>query len=195
MLTGFYCFCFSQMVPRSFVKKYGKDLANPVILKVPHGPKWKVSWIKRDNDIWFKRGWEGFAQHYSLSHGHFLVFKYDKGGSDFFQVMIFDKSASEVDYWSKRCSTGDGEKSSEQFEDGEKSSDFVELLDDDDDDYEFSEGSRSPLPRKKRMKTNADRDDDDGLFQRRKPEKRKISLGLESTHQKGTKEFFFYFPP
>ncbi|KAK7308457.1 hypothetical protein VNO77_42063 [Canavalia gladiata] len=84
------------MIPRSFVKQYGKELSNPVIIRLPNGDKWEVCWTKRDNDIWFQKGWEKFAQHYSLSHGHFLVFRYERGFH--FHVLIFKESALEIDY-------------------------------------------------------------------------------------------------
>ncbi|KAJ1440369.1 DNA-binding barrel domain superfamily [Sesbania bispinosa] len=44
------------MIPRSFVKRYGKELSSPVTLMLPNSPKWKVSLIKRDHDILFQKG-------------------------------------------------------------------------------------------------------------------------------------------
>nr|KYP41676.1 B3 domain-containing protein At1g49475 family [Cajanus cajan] len=119
------------MIPRSFVKRYGEELLNPVMLKLPNGAKWEVHWTKCDHDdIYFEKGWENFAKHYSLSNGHFLVFRYE-GGSQF-QVLIFDGSALEIDYPTSNSSTHHAEGTNTSHED-------VEEIDDD-----------SPLPRKQK---------------------------------------------
>ncbi|KAK6258455.1 hypothetical protein SCA6_012929 [Theobroma cacao] len=82
--------------PRKFVTKYGDSLSSPVLLMVPSGSTWHVELIKSDGDVWLQNGWKEFAEHYSLKHGHFLVFKYQ--GDCNFQVLIFDMSASEIEY-------------------------------------------------------------------------------------------------
>ncbi|KAK7273673.1 hypothetical protein RIF29_14732 [Crotalaria pallida] len=102
------------------MKQYGKELSNPVLLRLPNGVKWKVDWTKRDGDIWFQKLWKAFAQYYPLSFGHFLVFRYE--GRSNFQVLIFDTSALEIDYSSIRC-TNEGEGTNKHHED-------VEILDD-----------------------------------------------------------------
>lgn len=87
---------FLQRFPRKFVTKYGDSLSSPVLLMVPSGSTWHVELIKSDGDVWLQNGWKEFAEHYSLKHGHFLVFKYQ--GDCNFQVLIFDMSASEIEY-------------------------------------------------------------------------------------------------
>ncbi|KAF1863653.1 hypothetical protein Lal_00030724 [Lupinus albus] len=95
-------------IPRSFVKQYGKELSNPVILRLPNGVKWKVNWIKHDSgDVWFQKLWERFAHSYSLSFGHFLIFRYE--GRSNFQVLVFDISAVEIDYSSIKSTYEDVE--------------------------------------------------------------------------------------
>ncbi|XP_056175461.1 B3 domain-containing transcription factor VRN1-like [Syzygium oleosum] len=46
--------------------------------------------------VWLCKGWRKFMEHYSIDHGHLIVFKYE--GDSIFRVIIFDKSASEIDY-------------------------------------------------------------------------------------------------
>ncbi|XP_065871971.1 B3 domain-containing protein REM5-like [Euphorbia lathyris] len=84
-------------IPRKFVKSFGDYLSNPVILKVPSGQKWKVDVVKCDGEIWLQKGWPEFAEFYSISHGSFLVFEYEKSESEF-NVTIFDTSATEIEY-------------------------------------------------------------------------------------------------
>ncbi|XVF17770.1 hypothetical protein REPUB_Repub10bG0152100 [Reevesia pubescens] len=83
-------------IPREFVRKYGDCLSSPVLLKVPSGDTWQVELTKSDGDIWLQNGWQEFAQHYSQKYGHLLVFKYEGNGN--FQVLIFDMSATEIEY-------------------------------------------------------------------------------------------------
>ncbi|XP_058007704.1 B3 domain-containing transcription factor VRN1 isoform X1 [Hevea brasiliensis] len=83
-------------IPRKFVRKYGNDLSSPVILSVPSGAIWRVELLKCDGDVWLGQGWQDFSNYYSLEHGNFLVFKYE--GDCQFHVLIFNKSASEIEY-------------------------------------------------------------------------------------------------
>ncbi|XP_031387049.1 B3 domain-containing transcription factor VRN1-like [Punica granatum] len=88
------------VVPKKFVRKYGKDLSvsSVVLLKVPSGDAWEVELRKGDTDVWLQKGWLDFANFYSIKHGHFLVFKYEAGSSNVFNVFVFDKSATEIEY-------------------------------------------------------------------------------------------------
>ncbi|XP_031388778.1 B3 domain-containing protein At3g18960-like [Punica granatum] len=88
------------VVPKKFVRKYGKDLSlsNAVILKVPNGDAWEVELRKGASDVWLQKGWLDFANFYSIKHGYFLVFKYEPGSSNGFDVVVFDKSATEIEY-------------------------------------------------------------------------------------------------
>ncbi|XP_024626636.1 B3 domain-containing transcription factor VRN1 [Medicago truncatula] len=87
-------------MPRKFVEKYGKSLPKETCLKTPNGGKWKLNLVKSDGKIWFEKGWKQFAEHHSLAHGHLLLFRYEKTSN--FEVHIFEKSALETNYPSKR---------------------------------------------------------------------------------------------
>ncbi|XP_057426920.1 B3 domain-containing transcription factor VRN1-like [Lotus japonicus] len=86
----------SLKLPKKFTEKYGGALSNPVLLKPPDGTDWKVYWTKQNGEVWFQKGWNEFAQNYSLDHGHLVVFKY--GGTPHFDVLILDQSALEIHY-------------------------------------------------------------------------------------------------
>ncbi|KAF8019933.1 hypothetical protein BT93_G0579 [Corymbia citriodora subsp. variegata] len=84
-------------IPKSFLRRYGKDLSNSVLLQVPGGSTWTVGLEKQNDDmvlLW--KGWREFTEYYSIGHGHLIVFKYE--GNSSFRIIIFDKSASEIDY-------------------------------------------------------------------------------------------------
>ncbi|XP_050210528.1 B3 domain-containing transcription factor VRN1-like [Mercurialis annua] len=84
-------------IPRKFVRLYGNDLSSSVVLKVPTGAKWKLELVKSDGEIWFQEGWPEFVKFYSIAYGFFLVFECTQTNSEF-NVIIFDKSALEIDY-------------------------------------------------------------------------------------------------
>ncbi|KAK7395926.1 hypothetical protein VNO78_16536 [Psophocarpus tetragonolobus] len=88
------------MIPIKFVRKYGEGLTNTVFLKTPNGAQWKLKLEKKDGKIWFQKGWREFAEYHSLVHGHLLIFRFETTSR--FQVHIFDLSALEIDYPSKR---------------------------------------------------------------------------------------------
>ncbi|KAK2966550.1 hypothetical protein RJ640_014519 [Escallonia rubra] len=83
-------------IPKRFVREHGKNLSSPVFLEVPSGAKWKIELVKSGRDGWLETGWKEFADYYSIGLWHFLMFRY-KGGSRF-HVIIFDTSASEIEY-------------------------------------------------------------------------------------------------
>ncbi|XP_056159254.1 B3 domain-containing protein REM13-like [Syzygium oleosum] len=84
-------------IPKSFLRRHGKDLSGLVLLKVAGGSTWPVKLEKCDSDVvWLWKGWRNFMEHYSIGHGHLIVFKYE--GGSIFRVIIFDTSASEIDY-------------------------------------------------------------------------------------------------
>ncbi|KAJ4838357.1 hypothetical protein Tsubulata_019997 [Turnera subulata] len=84
------------MIPPMFTRKYGKDLPSTVILIVPTGATWRVELVRCGAEIWLQNGWKEFADYYSLTYGHLLLFQY-KGNYDF-HVLIFDRSATEIEY-------------------------------------------------------------------------------------------------
>ncbi|CAL5371120.1 unnamed protein product [Camellia sinensis] len=84
------------MIPRKFMTKHGKNLANLVFLNVPSGAVWKVELMNSNEEVWLSNGWKDFTQYYSIRFGHLLVFRYDRNSN--FHVIIFDMSASEIEY-------------------------------------------------------------------------------------------------
>ncbi|CAL5191853.1 unnamed protein product [Lathyrus oleraceus] len=95
------------MIPIKFVNKYGECLPKAICLKTPNGADWKISLVKSDGKIWFEKGWKDFANYHSLSHGHLLVFKYER--TSHFEVRVFDKSAVEITYPFKRVEANNKE--------------------------------------------------------------------------------------
>lgn len=88
-------------IPKNFLRRRGKDLSNSVLLKVPGSSTWTIELEKHNHDmVLLGKGWREFMEHYSIGHGHFIVFKYKENST--FRVIIFDKSASEIDYSSSR---------------------------------------------------------------------------------------------
>ncbi|XVF61913.1 hypothetical protein PTKIN_Ptkin08bG0173000 [Pterospermum kingtungense] len=83
-------------IPRNFVRKHGNRLPSTIQLEVPSGSTWQVQLTKCDETVWLQKGWQEFAKHYSLKFGYFLVFRYEGNGR--FHVLVFDKSASEIEY-------------------------------------------------------------------------------------------------
>ncbi|CDY16501.1 hypothetical protein HID58_028569 [Brassica napus] len=82
-------------IPARFVR-LGPKLTDTVTIQTPVGFKRSIR-IKRTGDqVWFEKGWNEFAEAHSISQGHFLYFCYE--GNSSFRVMIFDVSASEIDY-------------------------------------------------------------------------------------------------
>ncbi|TKY66236.1 B3 domain-containing transcription factor VRN1 [Spatholobus suberectus] len=89
------------MIPKKFVEKYGEGLStNTLFLNTPNGVEWGLNLEKCDGELWFQKGWKEFAEYHSLAHGHLLVFRCER--TSHFQVHIFDSSALEIDYPSKR---------------------------------------------------------------------------------------------
>ncbi|KAL5790799.1 hypothetical protein ACOSQ2_005687 [Xanthoceras sorbifolium] len=83
-------------IPENFVRKFGDELSAAVTLTVPNGRTWHVQLTKDEKKIWLHDGWHDFVKCYSICAGYFLVFKYGKNSS--FHVLIFDKTACEVQY-------------------------------------------------------------------------------------------------
>ncbi|KAE9466907.1 hypothetical protein C3L33_01164, partial [Rhododendron williamsianum] len=83
-------------IPMKFISQFGKNVGNHVFLKVPSGAVWKVELERSNGVVWMCNGWKEFAKYYSIGFGHLLVFRYD--GNCNFNVLIFDTSASEIEY-------------------------------------------------------------------------------------------------
>ncbi|KAJ4963153.1 hypothetical protein NE237_023092 [Protea cynaroides] len=84
------------MIPTEFTRQYAKEVAEVAVIKVPSGRKWQIEVKKVDGTVWFRNGFRGFLKYYSISIGHFLVFRYD--GNSTFSVFIFNQSACEMNY-------------------------------------------------------------------------------------------------
>ncbi|XP_022950828.1 B3 domain-containing transcription factor VRN1-like isoform X2 [Cucurbita moschata] len=120
------------MIPKKFVKKYGKLLSSAVILKLPDGMKWKVGLTMAANGaVWLQKGWHKFANHYSLEFGSLLVFRLE-GRSSSFEVTIFDPSGLESEYSSFHAC--DSITESEEDDDS--------VSDSDEEDYEIGVSRR-----------------------------------------------------
>ncbi|KAB1204820.1 B3 domain-containing transcription factor VRN1 [Morella rubra] len=83
-------------IPKKFVRKFGEGLSNTAFLKLPTGTKWRVELMKGDDEVWLDKGWREFVEFCSIKSGHFLVFRYE--GNSQFYVVVFDGSATEIDY-------------------------------------------------------------------------------------------------
>ncbi|KAJ6342985.1 hypothetical protein OIU78_010829 [Salix suchowensis] len=130
------------MLPQKFVTRYGMDLTNLAHLKV-HGEAWEIELTKCDGKVWLQKGWKEFAEHYSVACDHFLVFEYE-GNCDF-RVLIFDNSATEMDYPLKN-----------NHEERMEESNSVEILDNFSPSRRTRKESPLPCPRSHKMgRTNS----------------------------------------
>ncbi|KAL7104094.1 hypothetical protein ACP275_08G223100 [Erythranthe tilingii] len=104
-------------IPREFVKRYGNTLlsnCSVISLKVPTESLWRVELTRVDGEIWLQKGWKEFVEYYSIKFGHLLVFEYQ--GNFRFRVLVFDMTASEIEYpFQCASNSGIGSKSSDSF--------------------------------------------------------------------------------
>ncbi|KAM6564453.1 hypothetical protein CsatB_024451 [Cannabis sativa] len=83
-------------IPKTFWMKYCGSFSSQVILNLPCGSRWEVGLTKSsDGKVWLEKGWNKFAQHFSLSRGNLLVFRYERRE---FNVIIFGITMVEIDY-------------------------------------------------------------------------------------------------
>ncbi|XP_058228531.1 B3 domain-containing transcription factor VRN1-like isoform X2 [Rhododendron vialii] len=117
-----------------FTSQYGKNLGNHAFLKVPSGAVWKLELEKSNGVVWIRNGWKEFANYHSIGFGHLLVFRYN--GNCNFNVLIFDKSASEIEYQVSATHgeqtniSGNGKSKIPVTEDTIEIDDLVETLED-----------------------------------------------------------------
>ena len=138
---------FLQRIPKKFISKYGVDLSNMAFLTVPNGTKWKVKLTKRDGEVCFQNGWCESASCHALNPGHLLVFKYE--GNSHFYVLIFDATATEIDY------PLDDQQEVHRMEDIESDDNSLEIMDGFMPSQKRREKSPLPCPLPhKRAKTN-----------------------------------------
>lgn len=90
---------YYQKIPDAFMRKYGYDLEDIVVLKVPTGATWQVELVRNEINLGgtlLQKGWERFAEFYFIEKYYFLVFEYL--GNSQFHVFIFDQTALEIEY-------------------------------------------------------------------------------------------------
>ncbi|KAG8384472.1 hypothetical protein BUALT_Bualt04G0121300 [Buddleja alternifolia] len=114
-------------IPNAFTQKYGHYLSNSITVKVPNGTIWNVELSRCDGEIWLHKGWREFKEHYSLDFGHFLVFEFVE--YSYFHVLIFDLTASEIEYPFDETIQMRGKEEKLEESDEEESDDSVEILD------------------------------------------------------------------
>lgn len=160
-----------QWIPSNFVTKLGKSLRGPVTLKIPSGLEWKVELRSCNGEVWLQKGWTEFADHLSIGRGHLLLFRYE--GNSRFHVVIFDKSATEIEYptnpsptRSEKCYIDEGHHQEPIKVKVENDIDYVEISEEDDDPALPclpTTGNKSPLQSlrspllQKRMRTGSSR--------------------------------------
>lgn len=166
-----------KIIPSDFEKKYGITLSNPIFLRLPTGAEWRVSWIKRNDDVLFLQDWKKFAHYWSLKHPDFLVFKYE--GESLFEVRIFDPyDTCEINYSSMRCTYG-------------TTNHYDEVVSDDCIEAPKSE-MRTQLLKKRKTDTNRKGRTKDSTSQRTKLDKREIIVGFDANRQRGSGGFNFF---
>lgn len=90
-------------LPDAFTRKYRHELQESVFLTVANGVCWQVELVHYENGCsLLQKGWKEFAEFYSIKIYHFLVFQYKRDSR--FHVLIFDPTASEIDYPSSSSS-------------------------------------------------------------------------------------------
>ncbi|GAB2215084.1 hypothetical protein Droror1_Dr00019459 [Drosera rotundifolia] len=139
-------------IPPRFSRKYVKELSSTARLAVTTGAVWEVELVmKSDHEVWLRRGWDRFMTDLSINLGHFLVFQYQ--GNSHFKVIIFDMSATEIEYQRlstkteprSHCNVKEEEKvdSHDSDSDDEASMETIDDSDDDDVSLEILEDSTS----------------------------------------------------
>nr|POE85013.1 b3 domain-containing transcription factor vrn1 [Quercus suber] len=101
-------FVFLQWIPKKFISENGVHLSDMAFLTIPNGTKWKVKLTKSAGEVCFGNGWCEFASSHALALGHLLVFRYE--GNSEFSVLIFDATATEINYPAAELQDRTGEK-------------------------------------------------------------------------------------
>ncbi|CAI0554313.1 unnamed protein product [Linum tenue] len=85
------------LIPTEFVSKCGRlNLTNPVVLEPTIGnpPEVEVELYEDAMGFWLRNGWQEFADHYSLTHGHYLLFEYKSFSR--FKIVILGANGVDV---------------------------------------------------------------------------------------------------
>ncbi|XP_026439963.1 B3 domain-containing protein Os11g0197600-like [Papaver somniferum] len=83
-------------LPKKIVRIFGEELGKAGLIEDPTGKIWPVEIRKAEGEIYFQSGWQEFREYFSISVGHFLIFRYV--GDSHFHVSICDKTACEIEY-------------------------------------------------------------------------------------------------
>ncbi|CAL1408669.1 unnamed protein product [Linum trigynum] len=87
----------NMLIPKKYSDEHCYGLPSMVTLELPNGDAWLVQLVRDDKGrVWFKKGWQQFSRHYCFKHGDFLVF--ERQGTSRFLVLVFERSAAEIDY-------------------------------------------------------------------------------------------------
>ncbi|XP_054781843.1 putative B3 domain-containing protein Os03g0621600 [Prosopis cineraria] len=81
-------------IPPAFNKVIGKDVPKKAMLETYYGKSEEVEVEKRENRVFFCKGWSKFVEDNKLENGDFLVFKYMSDYSKF-KVKIYGKTCCE----------------------------------------------------------------------------------------------------
>ncbi|KAL6331707.1 hypothetical protein AAG906_016703 [Vitis piasezkii] len=87
---------FFREIPNIFLREHGDSLSNFVFFHPPTGAVSLVELLKRHGEVLLSSGWQQFADHYSIEYGYFLLFRCE--GDSHFHVLVFDMTASEIEY-------------------------------------------------------------------------------------------------
>ncbi|KAM7252473.1 hypothetical protein ACFE04_024356 [Oxalis oulophora] len=82
-----YDFTTTLKVPPAFVKNFGAELPEIIILKSFSKKSWGVLMEKKKEGLFFTKGWSKFVKEHSLEYGNFLIFKFTTNSS--FEVVIY----------------------------------------------------------------------------------------------------------
>ncbi|KAK7827367.1 b3 domain-containing protein [Quercus suber] len=108
-------FVFLQQIPKKFISEYGVDLSDMAFLTIPN-----VKLTKRDGEVCLQHGWCEFSSCHALTLGNLLGFRYE--GNSEFSVLIFDATATEIDYPTAEVQVS-------RMEDNESDDDSLEIMD------------------------------------------------------------------
>ncbi|KAB1207422.1 B3 domain-containing transcription factor VRN1 [Morella rubra] len=107
------------MIPERFAGNIGDELSTIATLTLPSGRVWQVGLKKDEKKIWFHEGWQDFVKSNSVGYGYFLVFRYE-GNSNFY-VLVFDTTATEIQYGLGKSSELEDPGDSMELDDTKKS--------------------------------------------------------------------------
>ncbi|KAL5790791.1 hypothetical protein ACOSQ2_005679 [Xanthoceras sorbifolium] len=111
-------------IPEKFVRKFGDELSDVALLRVPNGRVWHVGLTKDRSKILFNDGWDDFVKYHSIGVGYFLVFKYGRNTN--FDVLILGTTYCEIEYpYNGENVENHKQKSQHEI----KSEDSVEIMD------------------------------------------------------------------